>query len=819
MSPTLTDPIPHAGGRRTQGHRRRLPWSRTDPAQPADPAQPTDHDAPTVLGVTDEGAAPPVAAEPDPRWVRPALIVLLVGTGVLYLWDLSASGWANAFYSAAVQAGSVSWKAFFYGSSDAGNSITVDKPPASLWVMALSARIFGLNSWSLLVPQALMGVGSVALLYATVRRQLSAGAGLLAGAVLALTPVAALMFRFNNPDALLVLLLVGGAYATLRAVEQASTRWMVLAGVLVSFAFLTKLLQALVVVPIFALVYLACAPTSFWRRVRQTLAGGLGLLVPAGLFIAIVELVPDSSRPYIGGSQHNSLLELTLGYNGLGRLTGNETGSVGGGGGGGRRGGVFGGMLQNGAAGALPGGTGTGGIGGAAGLANGAAGGMTFPGGGGGPGGGRGGMWGSTGWTRMFGSEVGGQISWLLPAALILLVAGLWITRRAPRTDRLRAAFALWGGWLLVTGIIFSQMKGIFHAYYTVALAPAVGALVGMGAVLLWRHRSHPAAALAGAAAIAATTAWSWTLLHRTADWHPWIRYTVLVAGIIATIGFLATVRLPRRASIGVAAVALVAGLLGPGAYAVATAGSAHTGSIPSAGPAGAGFGGPGGFMRRMNGQPGGTGRNQAGGAFPGGGQTGAFPGGGQGGTFPGGTFPGGGQGGFPGGTGGTTGGGTGTGQQGTNGFTREGGMRGGMGGGMGGLLDAAKPSDAIVKLFKDNADSYTWVAAAVGSNSAAGYQLATREPVMPIGGFNGSDPSPTLAQFKKYVSDGKIHYFIGGGGFGQANGGSNSSQAISTWITENFTEKTVGGVTLYDLTAPTTSTGTSATNTTARTT
>ncbi|EIV94482.1 glycosyltransferase family 39 protein [Frankia sp. QA3] len=851
MSPTLTDPIPHAGGRRAQGHRRRLPWTRTDPAQP------TDHDAPTVVGPAAEDTAPPVATEPDPRWVRPALIVLLVGTGVLYLWDLSASGWANAFYSAAVQAGSVSWKAFFYGSSDAGNSITVDKPPASLWVMALSARIFGLNSWSLLVPQALMGVGTVGLLYATVRRQLSAGAGLLAGAVLALTPVAALMFRFNNPDALLVLLLVAGAYATLRAVEQASTRWMVLAGVLVSFAFLTKLLQALVVVPIFALVYLACAPTSFWRRVRQTLAGGLGLLVPAGLFIAIVELVPDSSRPYIGGSQHNSLLELTLGYNGLGRLTGNETGSVGGGGAGGRGG--FG-MLQDGATAALPGGgTGTGG---AAGLANGAAGGMPFP-GGGGPGGGRGGgMWGETGWTRMFGSEVGGQISWLLPAALILLVAGLWITRRAPRTDRLRAAFALWGGWLLVTGIIFSQMKGIFHAYYTVALAPAVGALVGMGAVLLWRHRSHPAAALAGAATIAATTAWSWTLLHRTADWHPWIRYTVLVAGIIATLGFLATVRLPRRVSIGVAAVALVAGLLGPGAYAVATAGSPHTGSIPSAGPAGAGFGGPGGFMRRMNGQQGGPpgmgqnqaggqqgtggqGQNQAGGAFPGGGQAGTFPGGGQGGAFPGGGqggFSGGGQGGFPGrgqaggfpggtgGTGGTTGGGTGngaaggqgtlpgqggtgTGQQG-NGFTAEGGMRGGMGG----LLDAAKPSEAIVKLFKQDADSYTWVAAAVGSNSAAGYQLATREPVMPIGGFNGSDPSPTLAQFKKYVSDGKIHYFIGGGGFGRANGGSSSSQEISSWVTENFTEKTVDGVTLYDLTAPKASTGTSATSTTART-
>ncbi|WP_391530334.1 ArnT family glycosyltransferase, partial [Candidatus Frankia nodulisporulans] len=382
MSSTLTDPIPEARDRRAHGHRRRLPWTRTGPAGTPDHdgSEGSDgSDAPTEVGAgSGEAGQPDVGAvpenAPDPRWVRPALAVLLIGTAVLYLWDLGASGWANAFYSAAVQAGSVSWKAFFYGSSDAGNSITVDKPPASLWIMALSVRIFGLNSWSILVPEALMGVASVGLLYKSVRRYAGPVAGLIAGLVLALTPIAAVMFKFNNPDALLVLLLIGGAYATLRAVEQASTKWMVLAGVLVSFAFLTKLLQALVVVPVFALVYLAFAPTGFWRRVRQTLAGGLGLLIPSGLFIAIVELVPASSRPYIGGSQKNSLWELTLGYNGLGRLTGNETGSVGGGGARRAAGTAAGGALQNGAAGAVPGtGTGTGGA-------------FTFPGGGGGPG-------------------------------------------------------------------------------------------------------------------------------------------------------------------------------------------------------------------------------------------------------------------------------------------------------------------------------------------------------------------------------------------------------------------------------------------------
>ncbi|MDQ1496251.1 MAG: hypothetical protein QOG69_2734, partial [Actinomycetota bacterium] len=171
----------------------------------------------------------------DPRWVRPALLALLVSTGVLYIWGLGASGWANSFYSAAVQAGSQSWKAFFFGSSDAANFITVDKPPASLWVMELSARMFGVNAWSILVPQALEGVATVAILYATVRRWFTPAAGLLAGAVAALTPVAVLMFRFNNPDALLVLLLTTAAYAVTRALEGASTRWLVLSGSLVGF--------------------------------------------------------------------------------------------------------------------------------------------------------------------------------------------------------------------------------------------------------------------------------------------------------------------------------------------------------------------------------------------------------------------------------------------------------------------------------------------------------------------------------------------------------------------------------------------------------
>ncbi len=381
----------------------------------------------------------------DPPWVRPSLLALLALSALVYLWDLGASGWANSFYSAAAQAGSESWKALFFGSSDAGNSITVDKPPLALWVMGVSVRVFGLSSWSLLVPQALMGVGSVALLFATVRRTAgSAGAGLLAGAVLALTPVAALMFRFNNPDALLTLLLVGAMYATLRAVEStasgtadgrrvsAPVRWLILAGTLVGLAFLTKMLQAFLVLPGFALVYMYAADTSAGRRVRHLAVAVAAILLSAGWWVAVVALWPAAGRPYIGGTTHNSILELTFGYNGFGRITGSESGSVGG---------------QNG--------------------------------------------WGATGWLRLLNSDIGGQIGWLLPTAMVILVAALWFLRDRRRTDLTRAAMVAWGGWLVVTAVTFSFMHGIFHPYYTVALAPAIAAIVAIGAMTLWRRRDH----------------------------------------------------------------------------------------------------------------------------------------------------------------------------------------------------------------------------------------------------------------------------------------------------------------------------------------
>src|SRR5690242_2161780 len=250
---------------------------------------------------------PPPVTEPAPAAVpgrhdrlrRTApLVALLAGTALLYLWGLSASGWANDFYAAAVQAGTQSWKALLFGSLDSGNAITVDKPPAALWVMGLSGRLLGFSSFSLLLPQALMGVASVGLVYGAVRRWSGPAAGLIAGAALALTPVAALMFRFDNPDALLVLLLVAAAFCTVRATEKGSGRWLAAAGVAVGFGFLTKMMQAFLVLPALGLVFLVAAPIALRARILKLLGAVVALVISGGWFVALVSLWPADSRPY-----------------------------------------------------------------------------------------------------------------------------------------------------------------------------------------------------------------------------------------------------------------------------------------------------------------------------------------------------------------------------------------------------------------------------------------------------------------------------------------------------------------------------------------
>ncbi len=717
----------------------RVPRTSDHPTDPPGGTVPPGPDIPRTADVPPpHGAVAAARISRDPLWSRIALAVLLLGTTIGYLINLGANGWANSFYSAAVQAGSQSWEAFFFGSLDSANAITVDKPPGSLWVMAASVRIFGLNSWAILVPEVLMAVAAVAVLHLTVKRAFGAGAGLIAGAALALTPVAALMFRFNNPDALLTLLMTLAAWATMRAVDfqrvRAALRWMMLAGVFIGFAFLTKTLQAFLVLPALALVWLVAGRTTILKRIGVGLAAVAAMVVSAGWWVAIVELTPASMRPYIGGSQNNSFLELTFGYNGLGRLNGNETGSVGGGGGGGGR-------------------------------------------------------WGEAGLLRMFTGQVGGQISWLIPAALILLIAGLLLRGRAPRTDLRRAGYLLWGGWLLVTGLTFSFMAGIFHEYYTVALAPAIAALIGMGAAEAWQRRDTAIGRIALAAASVVTGVWGNVLLSQTTAYPAALRSAVLVAGVAAGVALLAVHRFRSTLAAVVASVALIAGVAGPTAFTVTTISEAHSGSIVTAGPTVSG--GRGG----LGGGPGGPGGTAGTGGMRGAPNT-------QAGRPAQGMGNGGPQGGF------------GQSQNGTGGGTGDG-RTGSRGGGTNGLLNASAPSAEVIARLTENSSQYTWVASSVGSQNAAGVQLATQLPVMAVGGFNGSDPSPTLAQFEAYVQAGKIHYFIGGSLGGQQNGGSEAASEIVQWVQQNFTQVTVGSTTMYDLTQPLTGSSSSGTSTT----
>ncbi|MFF2314695.1 glycosyltransferase family 39 protein [Arthrobacter sp. NPDC058097] len=657
----------------------------------------------------------------QPRWIRPSASALLAFTAVLYLWNLEATGYANSFYAAAIQAGTKDWTALLFGSLDAGNAITVDKPPAALWIPALVGRVFGFSPLSMLVPQALMGVAAVGLLYLTVKRISGPAAGLLSGGVLALTPVAALMFRFNNPDALLTLCLVLAAYLTTRAIEKAGWKWLAAAGAVIGLAFLTKMLQGFLIVPGLALAYLWAAPTTLGRRFLHLLTAAGGIVLVAGSYIALFQLTPASARPYMAGSETNSFLELTFGYNGLGRITGSEGGMGGGG----------------------------------------------MPGGGGGMGGNIG-FGGAAGITRMFGTSFGGEVSWLLPSALILLVAGLWFTRREARTSRTRAALVLWGGWLLVTAGILSFMGGTVHPYYAVALAPAIAALVGMGAVELWRGRAHLPARITLAAAVLAASAWSPVLLGRDATWLPSIRVAVVILGVLAAAALLlgldslkaVPARFRKTATATVVAVSLLAGGLGSTAWTFATAAQPHSGSIPTSGPTASAMGGPGGRAGFAGPGTSDSGLADGSGPAPNGSTDGgtAFGGNAPDGTAPGGTFPGGAM----------------------------------------GPDGAGTANSELTALLKES--TAKWSGIVSGASQAASLELATGTSVIALGGWNGGDPYPTLAQFREMVANGEIGYFISGGGMG-GGGGRGGNSEVATWVAANFQAQTVGNSTVYKLT------------------
>lgn len=621
-----------------------------------------------------------------------ALTGLLLAAGFVFFWNLSSSGYANEFYSAAAQTASQSWEAFLWGSLDASNAITVDKPPASIWFMALSVRALGLSSFAILLPQAIMGVATTYALYGIVRRYWGNAAGILAGALFITTPVTALMFRFNNPDALLVLLMTLAASCVLRALElpdaracnRRRTAWIALAGCLVGFGFLTKQLQVLLVVPGFALALFAFSPTRCWRRLIDGAVAIASIVASAGWWVALTVIVPSGSRPYIGGSQTDSFLELTFSYNGLGRLTGNETGSV-----------VAGGGNQA-------------------------------------------GNWGETGLFRLFGSDFGDQFAWLalfafvgiavgVIAALALRGRGTRAASASPaasnspaangiaengivdtRICRLRlTATTIFGCWLVITWLVFSFMAGIFHQYYTVALTPAVAVMAAICLASFYQLREHLWMRIVAVLTCALSVVWAFVLIGRSGSYAR-LAWVVLIAGLVPCIVLCirllgevsqtwqrnsAAGRALRTAAMGCVCLALATG---PVVWTAATISTGHSGSIVTAGPGGSGGHGGG------NGVPDGT----------------EAPTGG------------------PGGKGSS-------------------------------LLGGGSASEEVIDLLLQNASGYRWAAATTGSQNAASYQLASELPVMAIGGFNGTDPAPTLEQFKEYVEQGQIRYYIEGGEMG----------------------------------------------------
>ena len=460
-----------------------------------------------------------------PWWATAGLAAVALLALGLYTWMLSKNGMANSYYAAAAKSGSVSWKAFFFGALDPGSFITVDKPPVSLWVQGLFVRVFGFSSWSLLVPQALAGVASVLVLYRMVKDWMGEAAGLLAALGLALTPVAVVIFRFNNPDALLTLLLLAAAWGVWSAVRTGSTWKLAVAGVALGFAFLTKMMEALIIVPALVLVYLMCGPPRLGRRVVQLLVALAALVVSGGWWVAIVELWPKNSRPFIGGTDSNSIIDLIFsrsgGYIGTASSGGNLSGTA--------------------------------------------------------------------GWLRIFNTQLGGQVSWLLPLALLGLVAGLCVTFRSPRRDRRRAGYILWGLWTVVMLVVFSYATSTFHSYYVVILAPGVAALAGAGAVELWRlGRSNRGLSWLLPAGVLGTALWSAALLGRIDGYAPGLRTAVIVLGAAGAVGLLvllAGLVKNRYLTYAAAAVAIVSLLAGPGAYSFSTIARSVTGNTASAGP------------------------------------------------------------------------------------------------------------------------------------------------------------------------------------------------------------------------------------------
>lgn len=623
---------------------------------------------------------------------------LLLFTAIFYLWHLTINGMANSYYAAAAQAASTNWTAWLFGSLDAANFVSVDKPPISMMIMGLFGRIFGFSSWSMLLPHALAGIATVV----TVKRWYGARAGLIAGIVITMTPAAALMFRFNNPDSFLTLFLTASAYAFLRSFEdKRPVLWLSIAGLFTGLAFNTKMLQGLLVLPIMTIIYIGFARPKFTTRMWHLGVACIATIVSTFWWSILVWLTLAVSRPWVGSTSDNSIWSLIFSYNGFGRLLGN----------GGGPGGRPGGMMQMGAQAASQ-------------TASPAAQAMTPPigmmdgsfgtgGRGGGPGGV--GFGGETGVLRIFNESFGPNIAWLIPVALISAGLVIWLLRRAPRHNKERIGVLLWLGWLLMHIVIFSMTSGTIHPYYVVAMAPAVAALVGIGAPYIWQaHTRRTKVAWILPLSIALTTILSIIMLGYSNYW-PWLMWLVMIAGGVATVLTLLPLSQTKRLKQIILGLAITAGVAAPIVFSVSTVATAHSGSIPTAGP---------GASAMSN----------------------------------------------------------------TN-------------------NESARAESTLVSFLLENRRVATWIAAVNSANESAPIQLSSGQPVMAIGGFNGSDSTLTLSQLKQLVKQGKVRYYVvnsrqgkSGGPSGMSGPGGNSE--IVSWVKSVGSKVDYGSTqyTVYDL-------------------
>ena len=605
-----------------------------------------------------------------PRAERWALCALLALTSLLYAWGLDRNGWANSYYSAAAMAGSQDWTAFFFASSDPGNAISVDKPPLSLWVMSASVWAFGLSPWSILVPQALMGVASVYLLFRMVRRYVSLTVGFLAATALAVTPVATVMFRYNNPDALLTLLMIGAAYGALESIRRDRMRWLMLSGLLTGAALLTKQLQIALLLPAIASVYLMFASVPIVKRLLHLLGALLAAAVAGGWWFIVVQMTAPSNRPFVGGSRFNSAVELTLGYNGLDRLTGEDASRT---------------MSPS-----------------AADLAE-----KLDP-----------------GFQRFLQPQFSGQFGWFLPLAIAGLLLAVWHLKRSSGSRQYRAFLVLSGVWFLTSATVLAFMSGIVHPYYSLTLVPPLSCLAAIALVHFYRLRDRRSVRLALAGTLLVTMVLGFvTAARSTADFPGGPPVALGLWSVAIALQLLPPpTQIMRSVSTGVLAVAL---LLGPIVWSVNTVLSPHAGAGVVAGPS---------ILGIRTDHPD---RKQVGSDVP-------------------------------------------------PSFIA--------------VMFGDIPEDEVVSRLRAAPASAKWSAAMVGSETAANYQLESRRSVLPVGGFDGTDPFPTLKEFQAMVDEGKVASFVIQELPPLTLEGRGESAKIVAWVRTNFPVEQIGSAEYYTL-------------------